>query len=180
MDRACGRNADRSEAPGCFPAGRLVGFTITTGIALVILGGVVLIPPYSDMVGAEYERDCQKTRIANMQALTVGNDRLIAAAENEDPVLIKRLAMRQLGLRPGNEEVVTDSRSSTPNGLIHLRLHPLPDRPKGWMIRAAAILKKPRIRRGLIVLVGGAMLVGLLVSSPWETYRPREAPPGTG
>ena len=151
-------------------AGRLVGFALTAGLALSVLAAVVLLPSYADTLAAQYQRDLAKARLTEMQALVVGADRLIAAAEADDPVLTRRLAMNHLGLRPAQETVADADRKTGPGRLLHVPPGPWPKPPSRWLTAAAAKLRRPNIRRGLLLLAGAAMLVALLAFSAPRKY----------
>ena len=173
MALARGRKADRVERPGrvVFAFGRLVGFVMVAGAALAILAAVVLLPAYAEMATAQYEQDLERAHVADMEAFAAANDRLIGGLESEDAVLTKRLAARQLGLWPRNEAIAMEAKNSAPASLIHWTRHPRPDPPSGWLIGAAARLRSPGIRRGLLALAGAAMLAAVLAFSSPEKYR---------
>jgi len=182
MALARGRKVERAEQRGgtLFAFGRLVGFVITAGAALLTLAAVVLVPAYADKAAAQYERDLQRARMADMEAFAVANDRLIGALESKDAVLTKRLAARRLGLWPRNEAIAVEAGGPPPTSLIRWTRHPRPDPPSTWLIGAAARLRSPGVRRGLLVLAAAAMLVAALVFSAPEKYRknrPRPARP---
>ena len=168
---APGNDAERSQAAKVlFAAGRLVGFVLSAGTAMGILAAVTLLPAYADILSARYDRDCERYRLAGMEALAVANDRLIAAAQEEDPVLIRRLAMSQLGYRPPGETL------ADPNGIGPVQLISLPNLakpapPSGQFRQTVARLQDPNTRRGLLALAAGAMLTAMLAFSAPETYR---------
>ena len=167
-----GRRADRSAGRRrpLYAAGRLVGFALMAGTALSILAAVVLLPSYADTLTAQYQRDLARARVAEMQALLVGADRLIAAAEAGDPVLTKRLAMNQFGLRAAHETAAETPGQTPPGRLLRVPRRPRPGPPSRWLTAAAAKLKRPNVRRGLLLLAGAAMIVALLAFSPPEKH----------
>jgi len=173
---APGREVDRSQAARVFfAAGRLVGFLVSAVTALGILAAVTLLPAYAAMLSARYDRDCEKCRLAGMEALAVANDRLIAAAQEGDPVLIKRLAMSQLGYRPA-DETIADPNGIGPVQLVTLPHIPRPAPPAGNLQRIVERLTDPNTRRGLLALAAGAMMTAMLAFSPPEKYRKTNPP----
>ncbi len=142
-------------------AGRTTAFVVMAALAMLIVAGTTLLPAYADMQRASYRRDCEQTKVADLERLSAANDRMIAAAERGDPLLTRRFAARQLGitLTPIAMEAA-DLRGST--AIIDLPPTARPDPPDGWAMRMGCKLKNVGIRRGLMLLAGGSLLVAML------------------
>ncbi len=150
-------------APAWSVACRCVAFVTSIVIAMGIFATVTLIPPYADLLIAEYDRDLLRTQISDMEALIVANDRLIAATRDANPVLTRRLAMRELGIKPDNEIVTCDTTRLGATTLLRVPAHRRPHSPPEWVISVAAKLRRANIRRGLLVLSAAALVAGLLM-----------------
>jgi hypothetical protein len=134
------------------------------GAAVVLFAGVLLVPEYARLAKARYELARQQATNADLEALIRGNDRLIAALPG-DPVLAKRLAMRQFGLWPKDEVVVLDERGprQTNPGLVVSDPHPRPVPPTGWLMNAAQRASNPPTRRGLLLLAVAAIAAAIFL-----------------
>ena len=84
-----------------FSAGRLVGFLLLAGAAVLLLAGVVLLPAWARLAEARYGRACPEARTADLEALAEAQERLIAALP-KDEVLAMRLAIKQESLAPSD------------------------------------------------------------------------------
>jgi len=169
-----GKKADFKRHPaGLLPGlGRAAGFAALAGVALSILAGVVLLPAYASLAEAKYERDCLTASAAEAEDLIRANDRLIAEMPG-DAVVTMRVARSQFNLLPENEVVVIDpARRRMPVGpLVTIPQRRRPGRPGGWVIRLAGRLRELRLRRGLLLMAGAAMLAAMFL---FATPKPDE------
>ena len=157
-----------------FAARRMTGFLLFAGMSMVILAAIVLLPAYASATRTRYRLACDRARIADTKKLIAARERQIAALPG-DPVLTKRLAMRQLGLFPSDEIVVFDlDDGQEESDMIHVPPHPRPSPPSGRLIRTAAKLQSPPMRRGLLLLAGAAIATAMFLFGPPETYRGNE------
>ncbi|HUT01889.1 MAG TPA: hypothetical protein VM031_05510 [Phycisphaerae bacterium] len=145
-------------------AGRWVGFCLLTGAAMTVFAAVLLLPDYARMLRAKHELARQEAVIADLAALIEANRRLIDALP-ESPVLTKRLAMRQLGLRPADELVVLTAEAphTPPPGAVLVPHHPRPQPPNPWMLTIAGRVAHPPTRRGLLLLAAAAVIAAVLM-----------------
>jgi len=167
------RDSQAGEPSGVLlAAGRMVGFLLLVALALTIIAGVVLIPPYARLAGAQYELECLRAGIADAEGLVAANDRLIAALPH-DEVLTMRLAMSQEPLAPSKEVVVRTPSAppASPPDVIRPDRHPRPPPPAGWIFSANMKLKRTNTRRGLLLLAGAALVLALFLFAPPEKYR---------
>ncbi|MFP4055078.1 MAG: hypothetical protein ACLFV7_14555 [Phycisphaerae bacterium] len=159
MARKCGTRAE----PPIVPIASLAGFVMLAGLAVAIVAGVVLLPPYARLVRTCYQRDCLAAQVADETAALGAYDRMIAQAPT-DPVLTQRLAMNQLGLAPRNARVErTAGGQLTTPGVVEVQPAARPQRPNGWMIRSARRLEQPSLRRGMLLLAGLSLLAGVVL-----------------
>ena len=161
-----GTRADSTEPAGAPAAiGRFAVFALLAGTALVLVTAVVLLPAHERLAWAEYERDCLAAKNADDAALILANERLIAAAP-DDPVLTKRLAMRQFGVLPRGEAIIPVDASPAPFGrrLTAVAPHPRPPKPAGWMIYSAARVRDPVTRTILLLLAVVLFLAAVILS----------------
>lgn len=172
MAHRCGTRAETQ--PPIKPIASTVAFCLLAGLAAAIVAGVVLLPPYARMKLMQYRRDCLEAKVADETAALAAYDRMIATAPN-DPVLIQRLAMNQLGLTPRDALVDRVSSVETP-GVVRVTPTPRPRRPDGWMIRTARRVRRPRLRRGLLLLAGLTLLVAVVLFLVPERGRDRKHP----
>ena len=150
------------------PAGVLLGmgFVLMLALALAVVAGVVLLPPYAKLQQEKYRRDCDALRVAEAQATVEAMDRMLAEAPS-DEVLTKRLAWSRLGLYPAGEQVArTTGRgfllSGSPGTLSVIR-YPDPPPPDPWLMSLAEKLNQPARRRGLMVLAGCLAVAAMLL-----------------
>ena len=147
------------------PLGRFISFVLPAGAAVVLVAAVALLPAYERLAWATYERDCLAAKNADDAALIRANERLIAAAP-DDPVLTKRLAMRQFGVVPRGEVVIPVAAGPAPFGrrLTVVTPHPRPPMPDGWMIHAAGRIADPSTRMFLLLLAVALFLAAVILS----------------
>ena len=123
------RRGRKDDLPGPLTvAGRLVGFICLAAPAMAIIAAVVLLPAYTRLEQAKYERAQLSAAVAEAEALVEANERLIAAMA-DDPVLTARIAISQGQMAPAGEVVVLD-----------------PDMPPAPQPGAIACSKNPRKR----------------------------------
>ena len=159
-------------------AGRAAGFVVLGGLAMSVVAAVVLVPAYARLRTARYQQDYIATANANTEALIAANDRLITALPL-DRVLTMRLAMTQQGLWPRNEVVVIDPAGDAPRpvGAATIARQQQPAPPPPWLVRAGYKLETPSIRRSLLLLAMGIMLVAIYMFAPPMMRPPiRETP----
>ena len=157
-----------------FAAGRLVGFVALAGVAVLIVAAVVLVPAYSRLGRARYQRACQEARVADLAALAEAQERMIAALP-ADEILTMRLAMSQEALAP-SDRVPYSLPQVRPGGspdLIKPVRHPRPVPPPDWLARLDAKLRKVSTRRGLLLLAFGCLVLAIFLFAPPEKYRRR-------
>lgn len=163
-----GTRLNQEETPaGLLSAfGRAVGFATLAGMAIAVLAGVVLLPAYAQLADARYQRDCLQAGIADAEALTQANEELIQDLPLDD-VLNKRLARSQSQLIPKDEYVAVEKNATNPPPpLVSLEEYPKPLPPDNWALRAAERVQIPRIRRGLLLLSGMALLGAFFLFAP--------------
>ena len=173
MEAGANKNT-RTDPPSgvLYAAGRLVGFLLLAGLAVGIFAAVVLVPPYVDMVTAEYVVACNEAAIQDAQDRVEANRRLIEALP-EDPVLTARYAMAQEPLVPQTHEVVRvpgqsllpDQRPPAPN--------PRPAPPSGLLFQINSRLERPSTKRGLLLLAVALLTAAVFLFSPPNRYRLR-------
>ncbi|MCK4275845.1 MAG: hypothetical protein KAX78_04985, partial [Phycisphaerae bacterium] len=146
---------------------RILGFAIPAGVAMAIVAVVVLTPPYARLAEARWRRTCLSVSATDGEALIAAQQRLIDAIPT-DEVLTMRLAHDRLGLVPVNERAVATAAETPapPPGIPSIQRHPRPDPPPLWVLRAARRLQRPPLRRGLMLLAGGMLVMAMLLSSP--------------
>ena len=172
MEPAPGKKAEPGSARTfLFAAGRLVGFLLAAGPAVMILAAVVLLPAYADLLEARYEHATARVETQRLEAMVVGQDRQLAALEAGDPVLVERYAALQLGLQ-GDEDVVLAG-DAPPPGFLQIPTFPDPVRPDNTALRWAGKLRDLNFRRGLLVIVAMLLLGGVLLFAPPHVYRSR-------
>jgi len=157
---------------------RAVGFLLPAAVAVGIMAMVVLLPPYARLQAARYERDCLLARQADAEALIAAQQRLIDALPR-DVVLTKRLAQRRLGLRPNDEMIIPawSAGAREPAPIPSIQTHPLPQPPPRRLMKLASRLGAPRLRRGLMLLAGGLLILSILLSDKPDS-RPQVRVPG--
>jgi len=173
-----GTRADPTEPAAALASlGRFVSFAMLAGAALALVAAVALLPAYQRLAWAQYERDCLAAKNADDAALILANERLIAAAP-DDPVLTKRLAMRQFGVVPRSEVIILVDVGPAPFGrrLTAVAPHPRPPRPGGWMIYAAGRVRDPTTRTILLLLAVALFLAAVILSDLPQTKRTPAAP----
>ena len=174
-----GTNNVQADRPSgvLFAAGRMVGYVLLAGMALAIMGAIVIIPPYTEMVVARYELGCLQASVQDAQDLVSANERLLAALP-EDEVLITRLAMTQEPLLPGNHEVVRVPTQLDPirPDLVRPGRNPRPAPPSGLLFQINARLANPGTKRGLFLLASALLGVALFLFAPPNRYRRGRSP----
>ena len=152
--------------------GRLIGFLVLAGPAVVILAGVVLLPEYAQWKNDQYQRDLVAAQTADLETLRDVQEGMIDAATH-DPVYVKALAMHLCNLWPTGEQVLEAAAASgyTP-GVAVLTPHPRPAPPDDPYLRVAAKVQNPPTRRGLLLIAGGLMLFAVLLFAAAPTSRP--------
>jgi len=170
-----GTRDSRTEAPSL--AARLVhtvGFITLAAAAAAVLAGVMILPEYARWARTEHELAREQALTDELQSLRDAQARLIAALDN-DPVLIKRLAVFQAGLTPADENEFGPAEPHLPPGVIHIEKRNLPPAPAGPAIALAGRVEDPATRRGLLLLAAAALLCGMFLFAPAE-----RRPKGTG
>lgn len=152
---------------------RALGFYTLAGAGIAILAAVVLAPPYERLRFAEYRRDLDSVRLREARQTVDALDRLTTALP-EDEVLTERQAGSVLGLYSSSARTIPldTPPSARPGELSPIRLKN-PPAPQGPILRIARRLRRPALRRAMLVLSGCMMLSAfLLFASP--TPRPRD------
>ncbi len=155
-----------------FAVGRLVGFAMFGGLAMLIIAGVVLLPAYADYKQACYERDRNAAEIADMSARAATRDRQIAEMPN-DRVYTMRLMSSHEGLMPAGEVVQMDpyAAAATPTTeTIRIRPHNRPEPPGGMLLRIANRLENASLRRGLCLLAALCLIAAFFCFAPPQKY----------
>jgi len=163
---------EREPASRLFAAGRLVGFVSLAGLAMLILAGLVLLPPYARWQQAEYEKECLATACRESEALITAQERMIADLP-ESEVLTKRLALSQGELCPENEFVFSRPdrpRRPPPDVILPIR-YPRPAPPNGFLMQASVKLRNAGTRRGLLLLATGCLLMAMFLFAPPDRRR---------
>jgi hypothetical protein len=144
--------------------GRLVGFSLLTGLGLGILAVVVLVPPYMQVLRARYDLDMEKATNADYQDRIAAGGLLIEDIEQIDEVAIRTLAGSVLGRRPVDPETshVPRQQALAPE-VIHIEPNPRPAPPPAWLGRIATRVGQPAVRRGLFVLSAVALLAATIL-----------------
>jgi len=177
MARQPGRRNDGPAQAGgwLFGLGRMVGFILLSGSAMVVLAAVVLLPPYAKLAQSRYELACADASINDADLLVRATQRLIEALP-QDPVLAKRLAMSQSDLTPSNERVIVDPSVPPlpPPDMVIPVQSPRPAPPSGLMIEAASRISNPATRRGLLFLSATALLAGMFLFASPDRYAGRK------
>jgi hypothetical protein len=134
-------------------------------MALTILAGVVLLPPWARLREAQYQRDQLLAGTREAERIIKVNERLLDALPT-DPVLAVRLARTQLELIPPHEMLMLepDSPRAQPMARIKSPAQPTPPRPR--LMRIASRLREPRLRRGLLLMAAISMLAGMFLFLP--------------
>lgn len=149
------------------PAGGAVWSIAMAGLSMVILAGVVLLPAYAELVHTDYQLRCLQAKLANAEAWTAVNERLIRDLP-DDRVVIERLARSQFRWLPDNEQVMIDPKldhSAAPR-LVNVPAHPLPPRPRSAALTMATVVKNATTRNCLLLIAAAAMILSLLVFGP--------------
>jgi hypothetical protein len=158
---------------------RLVGFGLLVGLGVVIIAGVVLLPAYARLLEARYQRDCLLSVNAQDNARILSCRRLIEAIP-EDPVLAKRIAMREFGTIPRAERVL-HSATVGQAPLVQTPRQARAPAPNPRVIAAAKVLEAPGKRHVLALLGAATILGGMILSGRSRRWARREptspAPP---
>ena len=150
-------------------------FFILTTLGLLILATVTLLPAYAGLAQARYQRDSLAAKNANDEALTVAYQRLIAAIPT-DPVLAKRLAIRQFGFPPRSERIMptaVEEPLTCRSDLVTTILQTLPDRPYRGIFLAAEFLQIRVVRTILLLAATATLLAGMIYSPAAWRKAPR-------
>jgi len=144
--------------------GRLVGFSLLAGLGLGILAVVVLLPPYVQVLRADYELALEKATNADYRDRIAAGQLLVEDIEQIDEVAIRTLAGSVLGQSPARPEAahVPQQRAVAPE-VIHIEPNPRPAPPPAWLGRLAARVRQPGVRRGLFVLSAIALLAAAIL-----------------
>jgi len=155
-------------------AGRGVGFVLLCGAALAIQAGVVLLPEYAELRQDLYARSREAATVADMEALAEAQDRLIAKLPT-DPVLTKRIAMRQQDYWPDKSVATAEPgrQASRAPCAVRLAPHRRPAPPSAWLARASGKLANPATRRGLWLVSVGLLLAAVLMFASGHTHGSR-------
>jgi hypothetical protein len=125
--------------------GRGVGFIVLSGLAMVIIAAIVLMPAWASTIRAEYERDTKHANIEHSRKIVATGARLNDAIPHDRVI---------------NERLV---KGTVRQDLIHAPAVAYPPEPSGWMLGLADKLARPKTRRGLFfvacVALAGAMFL---------------------
>lgn len=162
-----------ADGPGS-AAGRLVGFLALAGAALSVFAAMVLLPAWASCLRVKYERDCLRAAVTDAEAEAQARLRQQRAAQI-DPQYNKRIALAD-GMVPVNcLRMPPPEAPDEPVGAITVTPSPRPSPPPDLLLRAAARAEHPPTRRGLAVLVAGAIVTAMYLFSPPGVYRRRRS-----
>ncbi len=146
---------------------RCAGFALLTGPALAVIGLLVLAPAWGRYSAARTDLERQRTRIADYRAAIAARRRFADAVRRDEEVLLKRLAMEQLGYLPANEyRFVPRAGGFRRTRLVRPVRHAPPPAPRGRLLNLARRLEAPPTRRGLFALTIAALCSAVLLFGP--------------
>jgi hypothetical protein len=110
------------------------------GWALVLSGGLLLgltllMPTYVQVIELSHQRQAAADALANMQQRQANHEQFIAAVENSDPLLLKRLAWHELHLKPAGFATLDDATPAEPG---------MTERFDRWLAEARALDETPQ------------------------------------
>lgn len=150
------------------PLGRAVCFALFVGGGMATLAGVVLLPEYAALADLRAQRDTVAHHLDCEKKLTVYNDRVIGAIQN-DPVLAAQLLMRHGNFRlAGCERVELAAVSIRPPVPVRLRMEAAapPPRHDDALCRAGRWLDHRPTKVSLLALALGMTAVGMVLFGP--------------
>ena len=132
--------------------------------ALGIFAVALLLPPYAELLIANYQRDCLKAELVCAEQLIDAQENMIAFGES-DEVLTQRLARSQLGLLPQTERVAIDPAEPrpAPPAVFSPQTPAYPPAPPDWIISMGERLMRAPLRRALMLLSAGALFAATLL-----------------
>ncbi len=168
--------SDAPSASVLFAVGRLVGFALTAGLAVGLVGAVVLLPAYARVAQARYEQGVQEAQTADLNGLVEAQARMIRDLPR-DAVLTSRLKMSQEAAKPDSGAVVYSLPTvgpGKPPDLVWVDRAPRPDPPPAWLVHVAGRFRRTETRRGLLLVACGALVVAMFLFSAPDKYRRRD------
>ena len=143
-----------------------LGFILLTGAAVVLLAGVVLMPPYGDYLELRHKRLTLDAHNADMHAQLALGERIIAATgDNGDPNFMARLAISQGEFVLTNQVEVASAARATWAGpdVVTPPSTDRPDPPAMWKMQIARKLSRKGTQRGMLMLSAGLLVVAGLI-----------------
>lgn len=161
--------------------GRFIGFVAFVGPAMAIFAALVLLPMYKHLQMSEYKLACKEARTQEQQQFVDCRKR-VTHDMTEDPVLAQRLLMSQSPLLPADATVVDDPTWGkwSPMMIEPVKV-PLPDPPQAkWKILGVRVdvlelatrLENPTTKRGLVLMMIGAVIAGVFLFGPHSSQKP--------
>lgn len=140
--------------------------------SLATLAAVVLLPPWTRLVDARYERDALAAQMTDEQALVVANERLLDALE-DDVVLTRRLAMTDLNALPRGQRIFSAARNvrGALPATVSIEPAPRPDPSGGWAVSAGRKLSRPGYRRGVFLLAISGLVAAMVMFPPVKSSK---------
>ena len=180
MAQGCGKKIEVIEESGGGAFVRRLGFLIVSGMALVLLAGLVLLPAWADMKKTELELQRNTVRLREAKETVQALDRMARDVQN-DEILTQRLAGTRLGLYSPDEVIVRDPAKPVDNPEILSEIrYPMPTQQEDFWLQAGAKLEKSG-RRHSFMLLSIAMLISafILFAPPTQKHgwRPWKLPP---
>ena len=147
---------------------RNLGFLLLVLAGMTILLAVVYLPDWAKCLELEYQRDCEKAKLADTQALLDAYRRKIRTIET-DAQLTKRLAQAVNGTGPSGpaiDRAMNAGSDFLAPGDISVIEAPRPQKPNSWLMEAARKVENPPTRRGLLLLFAGAITAAVYLFDP--------------
>ena len=141
-------NQNLNKHPRLSAFGSMAGFILLSSLAMGLLGLLILLPAYSELIDQRTNLYHTQQRIAQAEKIQAANERLIESIPT-DPVLTKRLV-----------------KHTAPSELLSDYETPIAAPEKPWWYPAAEKLKKPALRRGLFLLASLTLGVAFFMFSP--------------
>ncbi|MCY2925278.1 MAG: hypothetical protein NT031_07545 [Planctomycetota bacterium] len=147
---------------------RNLGFLLLVLAGMTILLAVVYLPDWAKCLELEYQRDCERAKLADTEALLDAYRRKIRTIET-DAQLTRRLARGMHGM--GASGLAIDRAMGLGDdvlapGEISVTESPKPEQPNTWLMGAARKVEDPPTRRGLLVLFAGAITAAVYLFDP--------------
>jgi hypothetical protein len=142
------------------------------GVGLVLLAGVILTPPWKDLKEAERDRNNYQATLDLLdQKIAMQTDFLAAATK--DPVLMERLAARQLNLnRPDQEVLILDPaepyRDHSVETLLAESLTQVEPAPVAGLPKVLEMTLQPGVRSILVVVACLALVLSFFLGVRYE------------